>query len=264
MSKQTLLNQGGKWFDLGQLGAAPAAPAAGANRLYVDANGLLQFTSPAGGQPSRRITTDWGVGTAFPAAGLGRGDVYTHSGIGAMFLWNGASWRQATPIVAGNLAILTTTGTTYGALLHDGVQAYVTGIKNPYLWDTASSSWLPAGGLTAVTPALTATFTTYDAGPTDFQPLRIWTTGRTGFASGFIKTTATLTASDYTICTIPAGMTPTQQNRSAGLAMVGAGVMRLDAYSAAAAVNASTLRLSSTSTPAAGTLIVINAHWPLD
>ena len=146
MSKQTLLTQGAGWFDLAQLAAPPAAPAAGDNRLYVDTGGLLQLTSPAGSQPTRRVVTDWGVGTAFPSTGLGRGDVYTHSGIGCMFLWNGAMWRQATPITAGTLAQLQASSTTYGALLHDGVRAYVTGIKAPYLWDAATGTWMSSAG----------------------------------------------------------------------------------------------------------------------
>lgn len=148
MSKQTLLKQTANWVDLAQLGAAPATPAAATNRLYVDANGLLQLTSPTGAQPSRRLVTDWGVGTAFPTTGLGRGDVYTHSGIGAMFLWNGAAWRQATTINANTFAILQTTATTYGALLHDGVRAYVTGLKVPFQWDAAGSVFRVAGDLT--------------------------------------------------------------------------------------------------------------------
>lgn len=214
MSKQTLLTQGAGWFDLAQLGAAPAAPAAGTNRLYVDAGGLLQLASPAGSQPSRRVVTDWGVGTAFPTTGLGRGDVYTHSGIGCMFLWNGAMWRQATPITAGTLAQLQATATTYGATIpHDGVEAYVTGTKTPYLWDTASASWVNSWAEDSgwVNVTINGSYQAMAGFPPQVRKVGKTAFMRGGWASGAGTGIVSNPTNFGGVGTLPAGFAPAQQ-----------------------------------------------------
>lgn len=150
MSKQTLLTQGANWVDLAQLGTAPAAPAAGTNRLYVDNAGLLRLTSPSGGAASRRITTDWGAGSN-PPTGAARGDIYSYTPTGGtvanLLVHDGTRWR-----FVGDRGIVASSAERDSVSIpYDGLRLFVASANlsgagtggGEWLYSTAGPGWLP-------------------------------------------------------------------------------------------------------------------------
>lgn len=127
----------GPYVDLSLLGAAPAAPATGKTRLYVDSNGLLQLLPATG--PSRRIAAHWGTGTAFPT-GAAAGDTFIRTDIGTngtLYQYSGStSIGTAGWIVEGPITCTLTTRPTTG--LYAGVQLYETDTGRVY-------EYIPAG-----------------------------------------------------------------------------------------------------------------------
>lgn len=119
--------------------AAPAAPAAGKSRLYLDANGLLQLVPAAGGS-TRRMATDWGSGTILPSgAGVQRGDVYAHTGLGCLLVYGPNGWRQEDiPSFATAVARTNMSG-TYSAALYTGFRVRQTDTGNT--WEWTGSAW---------------------------------------------------------------------------------------------------------------------------
>lgn len=127
--------------------------------------------------------------------------------------------------------------------------------------DTALGARIDALGTAPVAPALTSTWAPYSAQVpgADFQTLRIWRQGRTGFCSGFIKVaTAIGGASDVLIATIPAGLRPSQYLRVPAFGLVGGSVVRMDAYADGR------LQVSLTGAQAVGTPLALSMHWSLD
>lgn len=138
---------------------------------------------------------------------------------------------------------------------------YETDTNHLLVWN--GSAWVNLDGLAPVAPVLTGSFAAFST--TDLQSLRMWTQGRTGFASGFIKTTASIGVGDVQVATIPAGMAPTLLNRVSGVASFGNTTqtpVRMDAWSASS-TNPSWLSISASATIASGTNIAVNMHWPL-
>lgn len=122
--------------DVPLLGAAPAAPATGKTRLYLDSNGILQLV-PAAAGPSRRIGHHWGSGAVFPASGMGPGDSFLHTAYGLHF-YNGTAWRQRGPheLTAAQRTALATVG------LYDGYEVYETDTTARARWDATAGVWL--------------------------------------------------------------------------------------------------------------------------
>lgn len=130
------------YAELPLLGAAPAAPAAGKARAYLDANGALQLL-PAAGILGRRVAVHWGTGTAFPPLAAA-GDTCVRSDVGtAGSLWQytgiatsgAAGWVTESPIVC-------TSGTRpTGAVLYDGLPIFQTDDKASATWDVANTAW---------------------------------------------------------------------------------------------------------------------------
>lgn len=122
--------------------AAPAAPVSGF-RDYVDSADGQHKTIDAAGT-IRRIIRDYGVGTALPAltAGTSRGDVYTHSGLGCQFTWNGATWRQSTRALVTTEAQLAALATSYTAIMHDGVEVFAQDTKATAVWDATAGRFM--------------------------------------------------------------------------------------------------------------------------
>lgn len=121
------------YLEAAQQASAPAAPATGRTRLYVDNNGLLQLLPATGG--ARRMTSDWGSGAAFPASGMAQGDTYRHTSLG-LHTYTGAAWRQEARLEVPDAA--TRNGLPTGQL-YVGYQVYVTGQQ--ILWEWDGTGW---------------------------------------------------------------------------------------------------------------------------
>lgn len=130
------------YAELPLLGAAPAAPAAGKARAYLDASGGLQLL-PAAGILGRRVAVHWGTVTAFPALAAA-GDTCVRTDVGtAGSLWQytgiassgAAGWVTESPIVC------TSTTRPTGAVLYDGLPIYQTDDKATAYWDVANTVW---------------------------------------------------------------------------------------------------------------------------
>lgn len=86
---------------------------------------------------------DLGTGTALPGAAgdgsaLRRGDVYLHTGLGSLMVWNGAAWKQATTS-GSDPAGLTA---NYTAILPFGFRTLYNSIQ--YTWN--GTAFLVTGG----------------------------------------------------------------------------------------------------------------------
>lgn len=151
------------YAELAAQSAAPAAPAAGKVRAYLDGNGGLQLL-PAAGILGRRVAVHWGTVTAFPALAAA-GDTCTRSDVGtAGSLWqytgiasSGAGgWVTESPIVC------TSTTRPAGAVLYDGLPIFQTDDKASATWDVANTVWHVWD---TVTQAFTPGFTTAGGTP---------------------------------------------------------------------------------------------------
>lgn len=134
---------GANYAELPLLGAAPATPAAGKARAYLDNNGALQLL-PAAGILGRRIAVHWGSGTAFPALAAA-GDTFVRTDVGtAGSLWQytgiatvgTAGWVAESPVVC-------TSTTRPTAALYAGLTTYETDTHLSSVYD--GSVWAPVG-----------------------------------------------------------------------------------------------------------------------
>lgn len=155
------------YAELPLLGAAPAAPAAGKTRLYVDSNGLLQLIPAAGS--ARRMCTDWGAGST-PPAGAQRGDVYLYTPAGGtvanLLTYDGARWRF--PGDRGTVASAAERDSV--SIAYDGLRLFVTAgaAAGEWLYLASAPAWVPLGQWTEYANAtylynLTATIATIPA-----------------------------------------------------------------------------------------------------
>lgn len=125
--------------------AAPAAPAAGKTRLYVDSNGLLQLLPATGG--GRRVVAHWGSGTVFPT-GIAAGDTYLRSDIGTvgtLFTYQGGSIGLSGWVPEGNAVTCTSTTRPSAAQSFAGMTAYETDTGNNLQYSSAGWGYLPGG-----------------------------------------------------------------------------------------------------------------------
>lgn len=139
--------------------AAPAAPAAGKTRLYVDASGLLQLLPATGG--GRRIAAHWGSGAAFPTSpALAAGDTFLRTDLGT----NGSLW-QYTGLTTGTStwngwvceqAIVCTSTTRPTNYAYQGLSIFETDTRKTLSW--SGSYWLPVQPLTGTLFNTTAGF----------------------------------------------------------------------------------------------------------
>lgn len=129
-----------KYEEYTQQASAPAVPAAGKTRLFVDTSGLLQLLPPTG-TPQRRIPLDWGSGTALPSTGMVVGDTYQHTALGR-FAYGSGGWQQIALANAATASARATLATTYASSLYTGLRVRQTDTGNVWEWNATSSKWI--------------------------------------------------------------------------------------------------------------------------
>lgn len=181
--------------------ATPGSPAAGRQRFYIDtALHGLHVKDSAG--VVRRAIFDWGQGTAFPGAGMQRGDTYLHTGSG-MHIFNGTSWRQTEMLLITEAQRLALTS----AQMYDGFQVFETDTDRNWIWGGAT--WKYVGGGTDpsvwVRPAYENGWLDYDA-TYEGARYRQLTTGEVHI-QGLVRAGTIGTP----VFTLPVGMRPARQ-----------------------------------------------------
>lgn len=137
----------------------PTVGAEIANKTYVDTqvalyvpltqrgavSGVATLDS-AGFVPAAQMSTVFprslGSGTSFPAS-KNTGDVFTHTGIGCQFRWDGSTWFQAGSCSVATRTARNTLSSTYSSVLPTGFVAVQ--VDHPYRWRWTPGGWVYDG-----------------------------------------------------------------------------------------------------------------------
>lgn len=139
--------------------ATPAVSADIATKGYVDtvasnyvlatdkgsALGVASLDSTAKiplGQISASFPRNLGSGTAFPT-GINLGDLFTHTGLGGAFRWDGVQWAQLGRITVTNRAARDALLSTYGAQMPLGFTVVQSDYR--WVWRKDQGGWVLAG-----------------------------------------------------------------------------------------------------------------------
>jgi hypothetical protein len=116
-----------------------------ASTLLGAASGVATLDSSSkltGTQVPTFLAQNLGTGTSFPSSPR-RGDVFTHTGIGCLFTYDGATWAQSGRCTVASRTARDTLLSTWGASLPEGFT--ITQTDKLYRWRKATVGWVYAG-----------------------------------------------------------------------------------------------------------------------